>query len=295
MVYLDNRDWSKYNESLVLRGEFYLDFGFLDSWEQELSLMNEGKRGRPFLYPEGFVFFSGVVCEFFHLPFRQLEGVLRKLSKYVPGLKAADYTTLWHRINSLILTVPCEGRELVAAVDSTGMKVTNRGDWLRKKHGYDGKDTKRRGWLKVHVAVDVVTKKLLSIEVTDERTTDHEMLEPLIKDLPLKDLLADGGYDTYEAFKFLKEQKGLDPPGIRIRDKASRKGLSDRAFAVREYQGLGYDEWKNKHRYGLRWAAEGVFSAVKRCFGETVRATSVQGMKKEVTRKFVFNSMLLDL
>jgi hypothetical protein len=295
MVYVDNRDWSKYNETLVLRGDFYLDFGFLESWNEELSLMNEGKRGRPFLYPEGFVLFSGAFYEFFHLPFRQLEGVLRKLSKYVPGLKAADYTTLWHRINSLVLTVPCYSREpLVVAVDSTGLKVTNRGDWLRKKHGYNGKDSKRRGWLKVHIAVDTATKKLLSIEITDERTTDHEMLEPLVQDLALKELLGDGGYDTREAFKFLKEHKGLDPLGIRIRDNASRNGLSDRSFAVREYQTLGYDEWKNKHCYGLRWAVEGVFSAVKRGFGETMRATSIQGMKKEATRKFILYNMLLD-
>ena len=30
--------------------------------------------------------------------------------------------------------------------------------------------------------------------------------------------------------------------------------------------------------YGQRWASEGVFSAVKRYFGETVRVTSVEGM-----------------
>jgi len=73
---------------LVLRGEFYLDFGFLEPLERRLSLMNKGKKGgRPFLYPEGFVLFSGMIYEFFHLPYRQLEGVLRRLSIYVPGPK----------------------------------------------------------------------------------------------------------------------------------------------------------------------------------------------------------------
>jgi len=32
----------------------------------------------------------------------------------------------------------------------------------------------------------------------------------------------------------------------------------------------------------------GFFSAVKRCFGETGRATSVEGMLREVEKKFLF-------
>lgn len=292
MVCLNYRDWSKYNEGLVLRGEFYLDFGFLDSWDAELRLMNEGKRGRPYVYPEGFVLFTGVIHDFFHLPFRQLEGVLRKLSKHIPGIKAADYTTLWNRINQLVWFVPQENNgSLVVAVDSTGLKVTNRGDWLRKKHWYDGKNTARRGWLKVHIAVDASTKKLLSVKITDEKTGDNEMLQALVKDLPLKELLGDGAYDSTESFKYL-HTRGLDPPGIRIRENARSKGLSDRAYAVRERQALGYDKWKEKHRYGQRWAVEGYFSAVKRCFGETIKATKTENMKKEAQRKFTLYSLL---
>jgi len=49
------------------------------------------------------------------------------------GLKAADYTTLWYRITGLVWSIPCESMEpVVVAVDSTGLKVTNRGDWLGK-------------------------------------------------------------------------------------------------------------------------------------------------------------------
>ena len=42
------------------------------------------------------------------------------------------------------------------------------------------------------------------------------------------------------------------------------------------------------HNYGKRWAAEGVFSAIKRIFGETVRATSTEGMFCEVPRMLTF-------
>ena len=39
------------------------------------------------------------------------------------------------------------------------------------------------------------------------------------------------------------------------------EGLSDRAFAVREFQDLRYENWKKKHDYGKRWATETFFSA----------------------------------
>jgi hypothetical protein len=44
------------------------------------------------------------------------------------------------------------------------MKVSNRGEWLREKW------KTRKGWIKVHFVVDVKTKKLLALEITDERT-----------------------------------------------------------------------------------------------------------------------------
>jgi len=58
--------------------------------------MNRGKKGKPFTYPETFVQFSALMYEFFHLPYRQLEGLLRKLSSLVPKLKVADYSILWN-------------------------------------------------------------------------------------------------------------------------------------------------------------------------------------------------------
>ncbi|KXB05748.1 hypothetical protein AKJ49_00170 [candidate division MSBL1 archaeon SCGC-AAA382A03] len=68
--------------------------------------------------------------------------------------------------------------------------------------------------------------------------------------------------------------------------KNATPSLSPRGEAVREFQKQGYEEWKGDHDYGKRWAVEGFFSAVKRCFGETVRAASPEGMVREVKRKF---------
>ena len=59
-----------------------------------------------------------------------MEGFYRKLSKYIDSMKAADYTTLFRRIRRINIEVPETLKDrAVIAVDSTGIKVTNRGEW----------------------------------------------------------------------------------------------------------------------------------------------------------------------
>ncbi len=117
MRYRDRRDWHQYNDTLIKRGEFYLSLDFINSWDTELERMNQGKRGRPFNYPEAFIQFAAMASIFFHLPYRQLEGFINQLSRYIPGLRSADYTTLWHRISKLDLFLPVTKWEILAAVD----------------------------------------------------------------------------------------------------------------------------------------------------------------------------------
>jgi hypothetical protein len=289
MINVDKRNWPEYNEKLVKRGWFYLSTDFVKNWDKELKKMNKRKNGRPYRYPETFIQFSGLAYSFLHLPYRQLEGFLRALSGFVPGLRSADYTTLWQRISNLELNIQVPDNDIVVAVDSTGMKVTSRGDWMREKHGVE-----RKGWIKVHVAVDVETRRPITFEITDERITDQDMVKPLLTDIKLKDSLMDGAYDKEEVFKFLKE-KGVAMPGIKIRKNAIVKAGSERAESVLEFKKYGYDSWKLVHRYGRRWAEESVFSAIKRIFGENVRATSKKGMFDEVSRMLNFYSIILSI
>lgn len=79
--------------------------------------------------------------------------------------------------------------------------MTNRGEWMRKKV------PKAHFNIKIHVAVDIKTKQVVSLEVSDERTDDGEKLVPLVRKARRKAkvqrVLGDGGYDTHDNFKFL--------------------------------------------------------------------------------------------
>ena len=73
---LDMINWSFYNKSLIRRGEVILDFDVIDSWYSELDLMNDGKRGGHNHYPDSFIQLLGYMRVYFHLPYRQAEGVV---------------------------------------------------------------------------------------------------------------------------------------------------------------------------------------------------------------------------
>lgn len=294
----NGRNWQEYNESLVKRGEMYLTFDFLESWERDLEELNRGKLGRRFAYPWAFIELLMLIHVIFHLPYRQLEGFLRKLSDLIPEVKPTDYTNIWRRGTQLKLNLPetisSSDEPVVIAVDSTGIKVSNRGEWMREKWKI------HRGWIKVHMAVDVKTKEIVAIEVTDERVSDGSKFNSLIDQAEenlsgrkIEEVLGDGAFDRREIFDHL-QQKGIQPV-IKTRSNASTRarGSPARAKAVREMKDLGYKEWKQKYSYGRRWAAETVFSAVKRISGEHVAATKTENMMQEVILKFSFYNMLI--
>lgn len=287
------RDWKEVNDRLVRRGELYFDLEFLESWDKEVEKMNKGKRGRPFRYPQAFIQWMSLVHTMFFMPFRQMEGFLVKLSRFLP-VQAADYTTLSRRIceSPLEFDVPLRD-DVVIAVDSTGLKVTNRGEWMRTR------SITHKGWIKVHIAVDIETKEVLGLEVTKENVTDHSCFNSLVDQSLSKGrvtkVLGDGAYDRIDAF-FKLEDHGIEP-GIKTKENASkrtRRGCHIRTDATRERRKLGYQGWKEKHGYGKRWLVETAFSTIKRVFGETLTSRKFETMIKEVKTKIAIYNMLIN-
>jgi hypothetical protein len=148
------------------------------------------------------------------LPFRQTkEGIARGHAKgKVPSIP--DYTTISRRINRLDIKIENDDKYkefkdeyIVIAIDSTEIKITNRGQWMRDKW-----NVKKERYLKIHiVAVNVKNKKILSIKVTaDERVHDSKTLPGLVENIIESDsvkaigkLFADGAYDSNDIFRYL--------------------------------------------------------------------------------------------
>jgi hypothetical protein len=111
--------------------------------------------------------FLGYVHLLFHLPYRQTEGFLKALRRFDSRIHVPDYSTIDRRVNRLDVKLDEEdyGDDLVLAVDGSGIKVSNRGDWIRHKWKV------RRGFLKIHIAVDVKRRRIL--------TSSHDCVGPV--------------------------------------------------------------------------------------------------------------------
>ena len=292
--YVDGRNWKEYNESLVRRGEILLDFDLLDEWSVGLKEMNEGKEGAPFRYPEAFMRLLAYLHVLFHLPFRQEEGFVRALSKHVDGLQVPRYSTIWERTQKLDMTL--EGvktdEPISIAIDSSGIKVTNSGDWMRKKWKV------KRGYLKIHLAVDARSKQAVSMQVTEETVSDGSQTEPLVKEAmsknDLEKVYGDGAYDRRANFNLLASN-GIDPV-IKVRKNASRKARGSYARKVSVIaQQTDYEGWKDEKHYGDRWAVEAAYSSIKRIFGEYVSAKKFVNMAQEMTTKVSLYNIFMQM
>ena len=288
-------DWPSYNRSLVRRGEILFSYDFLDTWGYELERMNEGKKGKPFKFPDSFILVIGYIRYSFHLPYRQTEGIIKATGKRLSA-NPPSYGQICKRINRLNIEIKRDkldddNDDIIVSIDSTGIKVTNRGQWMDEKWNTQN----RKGYLKIHVAVDIKTKEILALEVTDEKVHDGRMLKKLVDHVldssssesnmaKVKSVLADGAYDSDATFQYLENKR--IKPGIKVR-KNSIISCKNNSFSNKQVipQSKDFLKWKKKRKYGCRWMAETAFSSIKRTFGEQVSATRFQNMVKEIMIK----------
>jgi len=299
-------NWSSYNQSLVRRGEILLGFDVINNWDTELKEMNKDKVGEPFHYPNTFLLLLGYAKAYFHLPYRQTEGITQRHAKgKVPSIP--HYTTINRRINRLDIKIKdtdnksskeFEDEYIVIAIDSTGIKVTNRGQWMREKWHIKNK----KGYLKIHVAVNVKTKKILSMKVTDEHTHDSKALPELVENIikseemsttAIGKLLGDGAYEGNEIFRYLGDNGILPCIKVRMNSRVRlKKGNMLRNLSVLA-QRKDLQRWKDSVRYGQRWIVETVFSCIKRMFGEYVYSVRFKNMIQEMMLKAsLYNKMI---
>jgi hypothetical protein len=284
-TFIDQRSWSKYNEQLVKRGEFFLELDFIERWEQELQQMNLRKVGAPYQFPNSLIELQAV----WHaksIPCRMIEGMTRRLVEFGKVPNYNDYTTANRRINKLAyqLVVP-NGNNLTIFSDGTGLQVVESGEYLREKYG-----KKNRRWVQVVILGDSETKEPVSFEVNliqeSELDSAKRQLAEFINKKTVSYFGGDGSYDEIALWNWLVYNK-IEPIIKPDRNAIIPSGSRERDKNTSERNDLGYDLWAREHGYGDRWpATEGIFSAVKRIFGEQIHARSERGIIQEAKIKF---------
>jgi len=287
--YEDKRNWKEYNEKLVKRGEFYIRPIFLVKWNSEIKQMNAGKVGQPYLYPKSMIESLAVLhCKSFD--YRALKGIIRVLSKRNYNFPVIDYSQICRRVNNLEINFETHEENLIVAIDGSGEKVGNRGDWIRHKWKV------QRGWIKVVImgsrrgVVDI----RVGTETLDERKAARGMIRKNHK--KIDKVIMDGLHDCRDTFNVCEKYE--IPTAIKIRKNANTRALGSprRKEEAIIYKSMPHEEWVREKGYGERWPlSEGIFSADKRIFGETVSATKKRNMYREVKLKFWAYNKLLEI
>jgi len=155
----------------------------------------------------------------------------------------------------------------IGGLDSSGMKTHRRGAWIVLRFHLP---QHRRDFKKIHLFVDLVSKKILYCLVTTGKSSDAKQVKKLLKGCQwtrVDVILADGGYDTRECFNAIIGVGAT--PGIPVRKNASvrNRWCTSRKRAVHAQQ-QDYSQWEEQVHYRMRCVVESVFSGLKRRFGE---------------------------
>lgn len=198
------RNWHEYNEELIRRGTFYLDFDWVKNWKGELADMNKNKVGAPYQFPNSLIELQAVWLEF--TDYRGVIGITRKVVEVgqIPNFNC--FSTVCRRVNmlNLKLNLP-KDKDIYCATDGSGIKMNMSGEYFFEKYG-EGK----KKFIKVTITGNPYTKDIYKIDVSLE---GEELSEPDVAMIHIAELESegyniqkfwgDGAFDCHELFDFL--------------------------------------------------------------------------------------------
>ncbi len=265
------RDWSKYNKSLVNRGDltFWINEQSLQLWKAKKK---KHRKGAPFIYSDMAIQTAMIVKYALKLTYRALEGYLKYLFKILGvDLAVPCYTQICKRMKSLELPRHLLINKAVkhVVIDATGLKVYGEGEWKVKKHGA----SKRRVWRKMHLAVDEQTQEILFVDLTTEHICDTMFLPEIMKKRRgIKKVLMDGAADAENLYKLAWESEiDLLTPPKKTAIKRPEPWMKKRTNRLLEIRGLGGDAeakslWGKLSGYSKRVTVESAIARWKKLF-----------------------------
>jgi hypothetical protein len=267
------RNWKQYNDALVNRGSLtlWVDRDTLRSWRYD----GPARRGAQFEYSDLAIECLLTLKAVYHLTLRATEGFARSLFGLMQvDLPVPDYSTLCRRAATVRVTLPRKAQgPLHLVLDSTGLKVYGEGEWKVRQHGY----SKRRTWLKLHLAVDPETHEIQAAMVSDPGVTDAEMVPSLLEQVenPVASAAADGAYDRRPVYEALdgRGAGAVIPPrrDAVIQRHGNRSGPRlARDENLRRIRKIGRSAWKEESGYHERSLVETAMFRMKTIFGDGV-------------------------
>jgi len=277
--YFNYREY--YSKKYINAMNDFIDSSAFNRWNELLKENNYNKKGRPFKIPGIVIMYLAKLRGLRGISFRQLQSELHNLSK-IYKFPEITFTSIYRRIRKIIPEITSDNNGVLSAIDSSGFKINLRGDYLGNKW-----HKKRRGWVKLHVAINIKNFEIMNYSITDEHVNDAREGINIIKNIKnkIRRLYGDKGYDSKAIYNELGD-KAVIPP--RKNASTLSRGSLYRAKITRFIKRFNEELWKIKNDYGLRWNVEIYFSGIKRLFGEVIRAVKPEYIIQEMMLKVYF-------
>ena len=290
-------NWKSYNKKLIERGS--ITFWFPKDIENRWLNDSIGP-GFQKIYSDEAIEVVSMIRFVFKQPLRATQGFTGSLMKLLGfDLPVPDYSTLSRRMKKLEVKLgklKSKGKKIHVVLDSTGLKVFGEGEWKVRQHGY----SKRRTWMKLHLAADEADGEILSMSLTENSFKDNELFEDLMDGLEdeVSGVSADGAYDDQKIWDFC-DKKGINPL-IPPKTNAILKQHGNckapplkRDEIIRAIKKHGKKLWRLDSGYSRRSISETAMFRFKTLLGQTLSSRDFDRQTNEAVIKCkILNKML---
>jgi hypothetical protein len=162
--------------------------------------------------------------------------------------------------------------QLHLLVDSTGLQVHGKGEWLDQKHGIRS----RRRWRKPHLGGEADTHEIVAVELTPDDVGDVSEIPDLLDqiDADIASMTADGAYDGEAVYDAVAERHPsatvIIPPRVTSVADETTATQRDRHLSMIEVHGrMG---WQRRSGYNQRSLVETAMFRYKTVIGRRLQA-----------------------
>jgi len=283
-------NWPVYDASLRQRGSLTVWFtdNAIAGWAAEPRTT---RGGQPWYSPLA-ILTALTIRVVFRLAYRQAEGLLGSVIGLLGlTLPIPDHTTLSRRAATLDVPRPANagagasGEPMHLLVDSTGLKLCGKGEWLLEKHG----TATRRSWRMLHLGVDAETGRIVASTLTSKDVDDASQVDPLLDQVAGSgaSFTADGAYNRDRVYAGVAERHPdaavvVPPRANAVPSDTAETAPTQRDGHLQRIAEHGRIAWQNASGYNKRARVEAAMNRWKQVTDDELRAHTDERRATEV-------------
>jgi len=196
-------------------------------------------------------------------------------------LGVPDHTTLSRRAATLDVPPPGNvgvdvGSEpMHLLVDSTGLKLCGKGEWLLEKHG----TATRRSLRALHLGIDPGTSRIVTATLTSKDVDDASRAGPLLDQVAgaVASFAGDGAYDQDRVYDNVTQRHPgtavvVPPRATAVPSDTAETLPTQRDGHLQRIAEHGCMAWQNASGYNKRARVEATINRWKQVIGDELRA-----------------------